>query len=101
MKIRSLVSALTVMIYPSAAIIHAAAIGKRSSTILPPTVQNPSPEYVKLLNHSILFFEAQRSGKLPDDNRVSWRHDSALSDGSDVDIDLSGGYYDAGDYLKV
>ncbi|KAL9557059.1 hypothetical protein MBANPS3_001585 [Mucor bainieri] len=75
-------------------------IDKRSSFTLPPTVQNPSPEYVKLLNHSILFFEAQRSGKLPVDNRISWRHDSALTDGSDVDYDLSGGYYDAGDYLK-
>lgn len=39
---------------------------------LSPTVQIPSPEYVKLLNHSILFYEAQRSGKLPADNRVSW-----------------------------
>ncbi|KAL0144093.1 glycoside hydrolase family 9 protein [Mucor lusitanicus] len=63
-------------------------IDKRSSFTLSPTVQNPSPEY------------AQRSGKLPDDNRISWRHDSALTDGSDVDHDLSGGYYDAGDYLK-
>ncbi|CAO3653110.1 unnamed protein product [Mucor fragilis] len=75
-------------------------IDKRSAFTLSPTVQNPSPEYVKLLNHSILFFEAQRSGELPDDNRVLWRHDSALTDGSDVDHDLSGGYYDAGDYLK-
>lgn len=47
-------------------------IDKRSSFTLSPTVQNPSPEYVKLLNHSIMFFEAQRSGKLPDDNRISW-----------------------------
>lgn len=39
---------------------------------LSPTVQIPSPEYVKLLNHSILFYEAQRSGNLPADNRVSW-----------------------------
>ncbi|KAI9276405.1 Six-hairpin glycosidase-like protein [Sporodiniella umbellata] len=42
-----------------------------------------------------------RSGKLPADNRVSWRNDSALTDGSDVHLDLSGGYYDAGDYLKL
>lgn len=47
-------------------------IDKRSAFTLSPTVQNPSPEYVKLLNHSILFFEAQRSGELPDDNRVLW-----------------------------
>ncbi|KAJ8661935.1 hypothetical protein O0I10_002266 [Lichtheimia ornata] len=46
------------------------------------------------------FYEAQRSGRLPPDNRVPWRSDSALNDGSDHKIDLTGGYYDAGDYLK-
>lgn len=35
-------------------------------------VQTPDPEYVRLLNHSILFYEAQRSGKLPNDNRLPW-----------------------------
>lgn len=28
--------------------------------------------YANLLNVSMLFYEAQRSGKLPSDNRVSW-----------------------------
>lgn len=28
--------------------------------------------YVKLLNYSMLFYEAQRSGKLPDNNRIPW-----------------------------
>ncbi|KAJ7296197.1 hypothetical protein O6H91_Y138100 [Diphasiastrum complanatum] len=41
-----------------------------------------------------------RSGKLPDDQRVTWRGDSALSDGSTSHVDLSGGYYDAGDNVK-
>jgi hypothetical protein len=31
---------------------------------------------------------------------VDWRGDSALSDGSDVDVDLVGGMYDAGDHIK-
>lgn len=31
---------------------------------------------------------------------VPWRNDSGLQDGFDHDIDLTGGYYDAGDYLK-
>ncbi|KAG1150040.1 hypothetical protein G6F38_002333 [Rhizopus arrhizus] len=64
------------------------------------TVQTPNQEYVRLLNHSILFYEVQRSGKLPNNNRIPWRHDSAMTDGSDVQLDLTGGYYDAGDYLK-
>ena len=38
--------------------------------------------------------EAQRSGELPSDNRIAWRKDSALTDGSDVGVDLTGGYYD-------
>ncbi|KAI8989993.1 Six-hairpin glycosidase-like protein [Pilobolus umbonatus] len=52
------------------------------------------------MNVSLLFFEAQRSGKLPHTNRVAWRSDSALQDGSDNGVQLVGGYYDAGDYLK-
>jgi endoglucanase len=33
--------------------------------------------------------------------RVPWRNDSALSDGQDAGLDLTGGYYDAGDYIKA
>nr|WGC43860.1 GH9-2 [Procambarus clarkii] len=49
---------------------------------------------------SYVFYEAQRSGPLPADQRVTWRGDSALDDGSDVGHDLTGGYYDAGDHVK-
>lgn len=38
--------------------------------------------YADALDKAILFFEAQRSGKLPQGQRVSWRADSGLSDGS-------------------
>lgn len=61
------------------------------------TVTNNYKEVLKL---SLLFYEAQRSGKLPSTNRVPWRKDSALKDGKDVGMDLTGGYYDAGDYVK-
>ena len=44
----------------------------------------------------MLFYEAQRSGKLPADNRIAWRGDSALHDASSTGADLSGGWYDAG-----
>ncbi|CAH9097990.1 unnamed protein product, partial [Cuscuta europaea] len=56
--------------------------------------------YGDALSKSILFFEGQRSGKLPATQRVSWRKDSALQDGSDWKVDLAGGYYDAGDNVK-
>ncbi|RZC76485.1 hypothetical protein C5167_000607 [Papaver somniferum] len=57
-------------------------------------------DYADALTKSILFFEGQRSGKLPGNQRMTWRKDSALNDGSLIGVDLSGGYYDAGDNIK-
>ncbi|CAK7337882.1 unnamed protein product [Dovyalis caffra] len=59
-----------------------------------------SVDYGTALTKSLLYYEAQRSGKLPFDQRVQWRGDSGLKDGSDARIDLVGGYYDAGDNMK-
>ncbi|GAQ90575.1 endo-1,4-beta-glucanase [Klebsormidium nitens] len=55
--------------------------------------------YSDALSKGLLFFEAQRSGKLPADNRIPWRGDSCLSDGSDVGLDLSRAYFDSGDHV--
>ncbi|WOL10085.1 endoglucanase 8-like [Canna indica] len=57
-------------------------------------------DYAQALSKSIMFFEGQRSGKLPSSQRIRWRKDSALNDGKDVGVDLTGGYYDAGDNVK-
>ncbi|WJX38853.1 Esterase/lipase/thioesterase [Trifolium repens] len=59
-----------------------------------------SQEYYNALEKSILFFEGQRSGRLPSNQKLTWRGDSGLSDGSSYHVDLVGGYYDAGDNLK-
>ncbi|EXB74902.1 Endoglucanase 16 [Morus notabilis] len=56
--------------------------------------------YKDALTKSIVFLEAQRSGKLPPKNRVPWRGDSGLDDGKLANVDLVGGYYDAGDNVK-
>ncbi|OMO67049.1 Glycoside hydrolase, family 9 [Corchorus capsularis] len=56
--------------------------------------------YKDALTKSLIFLEAQRSGKLPPNNRVPWRGDSALDDGKEANVDLAGGYYDAGDNVK-
>lgn len=56
--------------------------------------------YAEVLQKSMWFYEVQRSGKLPENNRVEWRGPSAINDGSDVGHDLSGGWYDAGDNMK-
>ena len=38
---------------------------------------------------------------MPSANRVSWRNDSCINDGQDVNLDLSGGYYDAGSEHRI
>ncbi|KAK3227899.1 hypothetical protein Dsin_007761 [Dipteronia sinensis] len=57
-------------------------------------------DYGDALGKAILFFEGQRSGKLLASQRVKWRGDSALSDGKPDNVNLVGGYYDAGDNIK-
>lgn len=46
-------------------------------------------DYADALSKSILFFEGQRSGKLPSTQRITWRKDSGLQDGSDIGVSLS------------
>ncbi|MGN9803493.1 glycoside hydrolase family 9 protein [Micromonospora sp. L32] len=60
----------------------------------------PAFNYSEALQKSLFFYEAQQSGRKPSWNRVSWRGDSALTDGADVGLDLTGGWYDAGDHVK-
>ncbi|XP_042401249.1 endoglucanase 8-like [Zingiber officinale] len=62
--------------------------------------QSQNPDYKLALSKSLLFFEGQRSGKLPPNQRLTWRKDSALRDGQEGGVDLTGGYYDAGDNVK-
>ncbi|KAM7270089.1 hypothetical protein ACFE04_029303 [Oxalis oulophora] len=57
-------------------------------------------DYGDALDKTLLFFEAQRSGKLPASQQVKWRGDSGLKDGFLQGVDLVGGYYDAGDHVK-
>lgn len=45
-------------------------------------------DYGNVLGKAILFFEGQRSGKLPAGQRVEWRGDSALSDGRPENVIL-------------
>ncbi|MFI7055037.1 glycoside hydrolase family 9 protein [Streptosporangium canum] len=60
----------------------------------------PAFGYGEALQKSLWFYEAQQSGRLPSWNRVGWRGDSGLDDGKDAGLDLTGGWYDAGDHVK-
>ncbi|KAF5186483.1 Endoglucanase [Thalictrum thalictroides] len=68
-----------------------------------PSVPGPpgaiTKKYEDALKTATQFFNVQKSGKLVN-NKVPWRGDSALKDGSEVDVDLSKGMYDAGDNMK-
>lgn len=82
-----------------------------TSTYLPPPAASgavasaasasPNPQWSQLLGNSLYFYDVQRAGKLPDNFRVSWRNDSVLNDGKDVGLDLSGGFFDAGNFIKA
>ncbi|XP_028102452.1 endoglucanase 12-like [Camellia sinensis] len=72
---------------------------------LPKHKPRPSPpdNYTLALHKALLFFNAQKSGRLPKNNGISWRGNSGLQDGStlsDVKGGLVGGYYDGGDNTK-
>lgn len=56
--------------------------------------------YAEALQKSVLFYEAQHSGPLAAWNRLDWKGPSALQDGKDAGVDLTGGWYDAGDNVK-
>ncbi|MFA9376614.1 MAG: glycoside hydrolase family 9 protein [Lachnotalea sp.] len=71
-------------------------------TLLPTQVVRAEStyNYGEALQKAIMFYEFQRSGDLPEDQRNNWRGNSGLTDGSDVGLDLTGGWYDAGDHVK-
>jgi hypothetical protein len=53
----------------------------------------------QLLGDSMLFYDIQRSGPIegvPGGNRIPWRKNHLLTDGADVDVNLTGGHYEAG-----
>ena len=63
-------------------------------------IVSKSQDYARHIELSLLFYECQRSGPLPKTNRIFWRHDTMVDAGADVGLDLTGGYYDAGDNVK-
>ncbi|CAN6447095.1 unnamed protein product [Victoria cruziana] len=71
-----------------------------SSFSSPALATNEGYDYREALTKSLLYLEAQRSGRLPYNQRVTWRHHSGLTDGLEQGVDLVGGYYDAGDHVK-
>ncbi|CAO1616858.1 unnamed protein product [Jaminaea pallidilutea] len=72
-----------------------------SGNVVPAASASPNPQWVNVLGSNLYYYDAQRAGVLPQDFRVDWRNDSVLDDGEDVGVDLSGGFFDAGNFIKV
>ncbi|XP_047312675.1 endoglucanase 25-like [Impatiens glandulifera] len=51
----------------------------------------PPDNYTLALHKALMFFNAQKSGKLPKHNNVSWRGNSCLNDGKSDSKNLVGG----------
>jgi hypothetical protein len=92
-----LVAVATAVLLAAATLVVAAGLVVAGST---PAAAQQQFNYAEALQKSIWFYEAQVSGPKPAWNRVSWRGDSALADGQDAGLDLTGGWYDAGDHVK-
>lgn len=75
-------------------------VGQTTSKVVNPGNGKEKYNYNEILEKSILFYEAQRSGRLPANNRIPWRGNSALQDRGNGGEDLTGGWYDAGDNVK-
>eukprot|EP00877_Chromochloris_zofingiensis_P013170 jgi/Chrzof1/8106/UNPLg00151.t1 len=56
-------------------------------------------DYTKALQMSLSFYKAQRSGTLSD-NEVPWRRSAFTNDKTADGKDISGGWFDAGDYVN-
>jgi endoglucanase len=67
-----------------------------SSGLLAATSYNYTDAFAK----SILYYEASWCGPDAGDNRLKWRGPCHTEDGSDVGLDLTGGFHDAGDHVK-
>ncbi|KAL9183784.1 hypothetical protein ACHAXT_004640, partial [Thalassiosira profunda] len=80
------------------------ALAALAALAVPAPAASQSPyNYAEVMQKSIFFYKAQRSGGLPADNPVVWRGDSALNDKGHSGEDLTGGWYvlyDAGDHVK-
>src|SRR5258705_224871 len=91
-RVGGFVSAAMVTIVAAALVV---AVTKDATAVSPPFT------YGEALQKAIWFYDAQRLGHLPANNRASWRGDAFMQDGADAGLDLTGGFADAGDHIKA
>lgn len=62
-------------------------------------VKTQNSNYSRALDMSWSFYQAQRSGKLPDKS-IPWRFDSFTRERTNDGKDMTGGFFDAGDHVR-
>lgn len=72
--------------------------GELMPAILP--TFNKYQDYGQVLRYSNMFYEVQRSGRLPFSSRITWRKSACINDKGSDGVDLSGGFFDGADYIK-
>jgi hypothetical protein len=70
----------------SPTVLAAAALHLLLLLLVAPPAPAAAFNYADALAKSIIFFEGQRSGKLPPGNRMAWRGDSGLHDGAQHNV---------------
>ena len=66
-----------------------------------PSLEAVEHDYSQVMQVGLAFLEVNECGAVSPLNRFDWRADSCMSDGADVGLDLTGGWYDAGDQVKA
>ncbi|KAH7343817.1 Six-hairpin glycosidase-like protein [Rhizoctonia solani] len=73
----------------------------KANSVVPYEVPaEPRYDYAEVLHKSLLFYHAQRSGKLGPNRRLAWRGDSCFDCIGPNGEDLSGGYFEAANTMK-
>ncbi|RDX91928.1 Endoglucanase 24, partial [Mucuna pruriens] len=93
------VSIIAVLVLCAAVISLTTKFGHSGSAHFTSRPTNVVQKYASALELALQFFDVQKCN-LIENKRVWWRGDSGLRDGSEADLDLSKGMYDAGDHMK-
>ncbi|PWN28918.1 Six-hairpin glycosidase [Jaminaea rosea] len=72
-----------------------------SGTVVPSSSSGPNSQWLEVLGSNLYYYDEQRAGVLPDDFRVDWRNTSVLTDGAVANVNLSAGFFDAGNFIKA
>jgi hypothetical protein len=78
---------------PPAALVSASKAAGEAPTMCNQMGPNGDFDYGCVLGASLLFYEAQRSGKLPANNRIKWRGNTGLNDRAPNGASIAGGWW--------